>query len=1479
MTHEFSADPIKLRIVDIKTGKWDESLVFVGDVPNDVHQHLNKVERNINFNSSVLKKFYGPGWRDRLGINIKKTGGACGRICNGNPNSNESDNIADLEQEENNEEASEDIMGNNENITDLITGDNDMFDASIMKELGDLDAEGIVDINAKSSDAPVHSDIEQGVMENTVESAVQPTIDFLATKEKTVEIKRTGGVRFIYSVPVYPVDKIMTFKDKINIVTNIPIYRQHLWFKYKGKSYPASYSMNLHKNIENIDIERLIAFYNSDQTKKKDKSIHSSIEGIPVEMEYYKNKDFMRITALDTFNLLQTYFYKYGVTEYFLVDLNDLINPTELYGKLSKDKYQQELVYYGFIALYFPMITFAVFADWLKNEKTFSQIYPELAPSRRLLTEKYDLESKITNEAYENVDDKVVSKKLFSSITQTIVSIDNYNQDVEMLLSLRNLFDIIELNEYVTYCKAFVLYRNQSIVLKKSYLNEKEPKDIIPLNSLLIKIKINTDTNENMRVVIFKNGNYIIKTDWREENHMDFKTIINVVSEKVNPIITMINKMGDRIKFFDIPLVHLSKSNALFTETSLAFYYDDDVTETRFNLFKSILEDYRTAGIVIPKDNVTLGYEYFFRKGMYKYDPARIEKAIMIDNYYEYLSNGIVKQKWETLFEKTRLFQILNVSSKLKITIAGIRNDTEMEIFHMFLTGLLKIYSTNASKIKIVGDETVLAKSKKSLKNLKVQDPLLYDFKKIYKSNVVYSKICQKPYQPLILSDDEYKKLPSTKKSAAVRYWNFTKQKPVWYSCPNMRFPYIKFIVKQHPRDFCIPCCKKIEMNENVNKKKQEMHSSCMKEHIYSGEKVNLTKGSHYIASYGKNIEVGRISRLPEHTLEPLFFDTYSPEGGIDQECVTADGYYLFGVDQNTVAINGLGYLYCLIHSLGMSMKEFLTDCASRIRKAPDKFRVLLDGNAGLYFTSSHDLADVIPMMDSDDFMMENKYETLPWNMLFMSIGYYFYGVNTIMFDDQHKESIELILPKGLRNPNEMFPDSHKNLVILRHKEKYYPIYLFNTEIFKRTGIIDNKLFLNESGLIAIIKAVVRRSFDGKSAERIKSHIDLSTIKEFANDSDITILQYYINYSNLCYAVILKHNGNTTYLPVVASHYPLEKNINLVFEPYKGEHDSKFETLNKILTLFHKWNAIKSKEAGLEGLLLYPDIKIEQWFKIAKSSEIIGFISGNINYFIKPMSEKEAKSTEDKPIQTLLYHPYEINSMLYSVKKGTLSITEHLANNSKLQVSLYEYHLYHLVMLHFIHLFNAQRNQPLRRKLITVLSKTDFNKNIDDLRDFIIDIKDVEDISKLKNIISRYMTIHHDKKQLATDITNTYFNFDKVALETIKRMPVKKINEHLHKLSKQFITIGTIKTKSFKFPNMYVACGSAKAAKEDIGYCSGNKLVIEKKRLDDILDILAHDIANPSKWKWLFNPVFVEKSVDFFKFIRRKPEYITIEFL
>lgn len=1499
-----SFDPIIIRVVNPVEGKLRKTYCFVGNVPKNIEAELNKLAKKPGQNSAVLKKFYGSKWRERLGLE---------EIIEGKKGGAQQDESASrqgssgVQTEAQQDEPNEPALQEGDEIIEQVQ--EELFDDAILNSIG----EGL------------------GLEESIGESIISTNeLANIVIPEQNVELG--GTINFIFDYMVYPMDKITDLRHKISMVTHIPFAYQHVWFESDNRTYPALYRVMLHNHHEYIDarnlfpkeggyeakVERTEA--EDDRTKAEVSDIELDIDGdnivdqtiplnqtipvnksikggrkakkeadlfidlnaedthiagVPIQLKYYNHKDYLQIIAEDDFQLVSTINERYGINEYYVIDIRDLIEFSELNGKIGKDTQQFEMFYYGFVAIYFPAITVQVFRDLIKNDKGLHISYPDLFPSQGELKERYQLQGEITDNAYEFADDKNIKDKLFSSITSTILSINNFNQDVQMLLSLRNLFDLLELDDHITYARAYLLHDGVPVTLNKSYMGDRGPKETSPLNSLTIKIKTSPDANENMRLVIFRNGNYNVRTDWREENHMTFGKIIRETAERINPIIKKINSYGQRIKYYNIDLVPIEKHNVTFTETALSFYYDDDVTEARFMIFKKILEDYRKARIIYPKDSVTAGYEYFFQRGMYVYDATRLEKTIAITNYYDYLSNGIVKTKYETIFTKTRLFTILNISSKLKITVSGIRDNIEIENFHSLLMGLLYIYDQNAQKIKIVSDETINAKSKKALKNLKLQDPLLYDFKKIYKSNIVYSKICQKPYQPLILSDAEYAKLPKERRARSVKYFNFTKQKPVWYSCPNSKYPYIKFIVKQHPKDFCIPCCKKIEMNENVNVKKQEIHNTCLKEHVYTGEKVNLTKGSHYIASYGKFIEPGRLSRLPEHTLEPLFFDTYSPEGTIDQECVTTDGYYLLGIDQHLPGVKDIGMVFMLALALEMPVNDFLHDCSSRLNKNPDKFRVLLNGNIMLFFEFK-ELVSTIKQLASCDYVLPSKLEHLDWNGLFMSLAYYYYNINPIHFIDSAKEMIELILPRGLKNQSEMFPNTHRSLVFLEYKKKFYPIFLFNTEIYKRTGTIDTKLFPNESGLLTIIRAVVRRHFEIISGNKMKNAIDLAAIKALAASRNMSILAYYINYSNGCYGVALQYKKHKLYISIKVSHYSVDKGVELIFTPYDGRYDVDYDIYMAFLKEYASWNDEISRAEGLEGINMYPDIKPSQLLK--QGDKFIGFIHDNINYFVTPTKT----APDNLPIQKIMYHPYQINSVIAAVKSGKNGhIGMDPPNELRLNQSLYDYYAYQLLLFHLISYFNSERNLKVRGTILRTIAKTNFNKTLEPIKKLLETIEDPEDVNKLRNIFSRFISQHHDEKRMIQDIQNSYFEFDKVSLMALKGIKKEQILTKIRAICKTFVTISDIrKNRAFTFPNMFSLCSangkSKNNDKSNSNYCLGGKLALDQKTFDIIIDILASDMVNPEKWKWLFNAAFIEKSVDYFKFIRRKNETITV---
>ncbi len=1282
--------------------------------------------------------------------------------------------------------------------------------------------------------------------------------------------KHQTRIKFVHGINLYMMDNIIEMKNKIYVTTGIPMYRQHLWYKYNNVNHPMSYSINIDNNIRNIDMEYVIDFYS--------KKINSDeIENIPVDISYFRNKLYLQVIAEDSFKIIKTYYEDLSIREFYVVDLNDIINTSELYDKLSKDKYQLDIIYYGFIIKYFPIVTYSIWNTYIKNENNIKDLYPFIYPNKEIYKKKLELEKQITELSYYAYNNTDLKKKIYSSIINTNINIQNYKQNYSLLFILRNIFDLLELTDTVVFCKANLLYKNNNIILKKSYHNEPDVKLNIPINSLLIKVKISNDENENIKLILYKNGNYMIKTDWREENKMTFDSIIKIVSEKINPIIKLINKMGPKIKYYDVEIPEVNKLNAIFTNTSVVHYYQSDLSMKNYKLFLEVLLEFNKADIIINKPEVSQYLEYYFNKGMYDFDSKRIEKIINIDNYYGFLSDSVVKQKWMTIFKNTRLLQVFNNINNIKVIINGIKNNTEMNFFNIYLNGIFYMYN---EKIKHVKDtSTSVVKSNLTIKNLKIQDPILYDFKKIYNSDVVYSKLCQKQHQPQIISQADYNKLSASEKERTVKYWNFTKKEPTWYNCPNTKYPHVKFITNEHPKKYCIPCCMKVAMSEKVNPIRQNIHNTCLKEHSYEGEKKNITKKSNYIATYGKNIELGRLCRLPELTLEPLFFDTYSDNASIEPECVINMGYYLLGIDQNLKSVSKIGYLFCLVHALGYSVEEFLLNCCEKIKKDPNKFSVLTESNNE--FETWQELVGMLSMLNGDA-LINNKYHKLNWNKLFMSIGYYYYGVNTLLFHDKHKQNINFVLPKGLSSVDAMFPVNHKNLIVLLKNHNYYPIYLVNIEIFKKTGIIDTRLFANDSSIITILTAVLRQHF--VTYDNVKTVIDLSVITKFANDNSLIIEAYYINYSNMCYAVLLNSESgkdkNSCYFPIETSHYSLDKNIKLLFEQNYG---TDIKNIVSIMNLYNKWikkessniNEIIRKQTNSKisnDIIYFPEFKIQNWLNF--KNNIIGFTAFNLYFYCNELTTNQALNIANAPVQHLMYNPHEINNIIHDIKKKKNKNESSSIFRKKLNVSLYNYYIYKLLLLHYINIFSKERNVKLRNLIIKTLLTNE--KNNDNINKIVESIEDIEDSMKLKNIIVSFINSKHNKTDLIKNISDTKFNFDMIELEALKKMGKKQIFDKLKKLSKSFVKYGDIeKIKNFVFPDILSTCAE-KSSNE--GYCESSKFIIKESKLNELLLIMTNDITNPDKWKWIFNSIFIEKNTNYFKFIRRPNESIFIEY-
>jgi hypothetical protein len=1420
MSNIFTSNPVIVNTIGLDN-EIIEKYIFIGNVPTIIKKEWRQIQKSHIVKNKTFEKFYNKSWL----INFKKS------------------------------------------LRQITGGDDYSFD----------------DIEVDQFDI---SDNLNELKRKPLKTKDQSTITNQKQQKKGTTLVLIFEEYDGYNLSVYPIDSILTFKRKLALISKIPIYRQHLWYVIDGVTHALYYDI-LNNNLS-VPIDALKIF--SDMENKETKFI----ESIPINLVKYESKDDLEIKALDQFEILQNIYYK-GTTEFNILDLELFIGSSRPQLKHQiKDKYTRDLMYYSFIIYYWPMITVDIFSDLINNPNEIKHIYPDLEPSKIEQKELYKKEKEITDTMYELVTMKPtyakIRNKLQIGITDSILNVLSYRNDKDTNIILRNLFDSFVLTASVPSCKLLTIHDGKQVELSKTYKNEPPIKSQLDLNSLVYKINISITTINYLEIHIYENGNYVIKAKWSNEKKYNFDDIFKIVKNNINPIISIINKFDYYVFPSNKKMVVIQKNNTTFTQISMNVFYKTNLSFAQNALIKQLLEEFELGGIVLnvaSSENIT-GY---FSKGMYQFSSDRMNKAVCTSNYYGYLSNSLIKQKWDTVFKKTRSFHFIKRVTDMKIKITGLKSG-EYDVFIQYIATLFYLFHNKKNKLVKEDNVNII----KKLKNLKQQDPILYDFKKIYNSNVIYSKICQKPYQPLLLNKKAFDKMTMDKKKNAVKYWNFTENTEAYYTCPNPVYKHIKFITGKHPKGFCIPCCLKTPVNENKESISNKIHQTCMKEHEYHGSKKTMTLGSKYIMTYKKTVEPGRLSRLPETTLEPLFYEIYSKNvKGVDPECGQSDGYYLYGVDQNISNIRHVGYLRALASAMEIPILDLLEKISQELKKQPDKFKILLNGNITNIFYNNDQLAGDIKAQFKPDSLSITK--EVPWNDIVMDIMLYYFNITTILFVDNNK-TIELALQSHIDGFNKLTNDDNKKIFILKKDNDYYPIYKLNTDLFFGANIITARFFQKTDDVVIIVNRLINVYFKLLNTNK-GSDITLDTVIEFTKTNiKYKLIAIYINKSNLCYYVKLTSTTGDIYFPVTNSHYS-HGEYKAIYTPYMRKSSKMtFFKLNTFIETFNKWITYESEKSGLiKPNKTYPNniedhiypiytlINFTAWvaltpnLKLKPTNKVIGFKFNNIIYYFDDMPLSKALKIgqiNQKKVYRVLYDPDSVNKTIYN-KIPAFSD----ARCSNIGISVYNSMLYRLLVLEFVYLFSKEINVSFRTKIKKIIVKSKKIDAFKKITNIIINNSNEEpasddeltDLNKIQQIINSLNISDIDKNQALKQINEASFNFDKLKITKLKHMKHDDIVKYLKILSKSIVSIGNInKIKNLQFNNMIIPCSS----KEKLKYCNKNKLIISQQKLNILLDILAADIKNPYKEKWLFSSIFMQSFIGWFRFIRRSNETIKI---
>jgi hypothetical protein len=1258
-----------------------------------------------------------------------------------------------------------------------------------------------------------------------------------ATREqeyRSIPVRGPVTVEYITDIEIYPEDTFDELKDKIHVASGVPQYRQHLFYEDRGR---INTTYNLFANgVYDVNMFELHNY--------KD-----YIGGAPIDKQLYNKREFIRIEARDEFAIL-------GES----IALNKTIFVTDLaifsmssIASSAGDTYQLDLYYYGFIVKYWPQFTKDVFREYLNSESELADRYPDLAKSRIALKSRFAAETKISSVVYkcEVKAAKWAEKNINIAITQMLAYVENSNA---FSVNVRNLFDLVMTSNCVPEIHAYVSAGTKKYKLIKKHMSVANGEIVFPPNAVMksgFTAAIGLGNNKYMFMNISPQGRVHIRSTWGEEDEHGFQDIIKLMKKYCNPLLADINKMGRAVMPHGSQLPIIGTQNMKYLSLNICLMWKKIITESVFRTIRKAWEPYLVAGITAPRNVQQMdAYEFYFCKGMYQFDTTKIEKIIatsnniVLFNQYAHLSDSAVKQKWEQNYTG-RIVKMFHRTTDVKFEVSDI-HEVEFELFRRYVVSFV---------LQVIQDEQLntVAKSAsasveasavtKRLRKLREQDPELFNLKK-YGSPKVYSTICQNQHQPLIYTPDEIKNMNKKDIAKLTKYWNFTTNKEAYYSCPNKKFPHLSFKVGHHPKNYCLPCCKKIESSENS--KKTKINNTCLKEHIYKiGTKDTST--SRHVVLYKKELDIDRLSKLPNKDIHTLL------RNSVD---VLGSDFYMYGVAQHLPGAPNAGFIYALVAASDAAgeisnMNIFIKGLLEKMRDRGGVaehiiFNTLMNGHVQEMFKSYAELMNII----SDIFLYRKhtiNHTGFDWSRLFMELVYKFLNIVTYIFVDEDGTGENVYLKLADFGEHD---SNNRNIIIVKRRGQYYPVFLIDVNKFFRTGEIELTHFHDKSKVIGTLKDIIK---SGRAATQTKT-ITVRGLIDGQKQGEYEIAKLYINKNNLCYAahVIMKEINSTCYVPVEYGTYP--QGFDLDFAGPKSR------------TTLMSSAASMIKKFGLD---------IVEYIVLRDTNKIIGvMVKGGLIFYVV---DTDVGGLGDKITMTTTQYDYnKINSLILDRAPPKSD-----GRISKLGNSLYDVYMYRLFIFELMSYLDKEKNIVIRNHIIELVKATNFRESI---RDFNARLQKVlelhkQDYSIIQSHLSVFYNTHFNKAMLIAAIEETKYDFDNITINRLRGLPVPEIVSELEKICTNIVVDEETIPHIVHFPNIYAtSCAEDKGGANRKDYCTETgKLIV--RDLKGMLEILAGDIKSDIRVRYLTDVTFESSVVDFMRMEKHPNETITIQIL
>lgn len=957
------------------------------------------------------------------------------------------------------------------------------------------------------------------------------------------------GKYIIDNIKLNTKNSIYDIKLLIFYLLKISIEDQNILYKDNTSLY-YDYIHDINKDNIDIDINKIPNKINVKYTNN-----------LPIDLDIISNRSNYTIYTYEKNKYLDIFQYNNTKNiELDLFNLNDfIIDKMSLKNEISKDDELLDIIYKGFIEIYFPYYDINLFSLYLFNENKLIS-YPNLNIKINDIINKTD---KLYDIYYNFTSPKLDITKLYKKL---IYHIPSYN--INKVINLKEFFNNLELKKISNLYKLElqlevnnkIIYFSKQNIISKDYnpqkseqisgrLNEnisskdlsyKEHLNNLYINNknynslhgshyllsnivlLVYKIIENESITEIYFIIdeysnifiIYNINEYIKLNDSLDNSDLKYyKTNIIKYTNKVlselfnNKLIKdnkQINEYNIDLKLIDIQLILNQNINTKFFERLYLL-----LTEYL------ILDTYELS----IYDNINNIIELTIKKINDNVDNLKLFQLFqnISDNFYNYYIKYDLTDKYiKTLY--TSKIIISNRIKDLKIDILNIspNNLQDIKILISYIINQIlsdKLFKSIQSNNK---DNNV---SKNKLKKLKEIDPVLFSINKRHTNNL-YSRKCQANQQPDIIDANEAKKDKN-----AIKYINFTTGESIYYTCKHKKYPNVKFLTNLHPQNYCIPCCKKKSLKDvKIRSKYISIHNECLTTYKYDKKNKILDEKSRYIMNYSSKIVIEnlRLMHIP-NTLSKLFTKLFEDVNKNELK------YYIMGINQHVGNIGYIGLFHILSFILNQTNEETIKYINKLFTLDNDLINNILNGRLLNYFSSLKDFLVVFNNIYQDKILLSNlNFEFNDWNELFIDILKYL-GYICIIIEESNDDEIDLLIPPNIVHVNQyIYHNDNYNYIIIikrlyKHKFLYYPIVKTNYKEYYNKNIFANKFFTYNSPLINLISEIIKSKLTNN-----KNSLALSLLEEFVLfDNNYNIEKYYINQKNEIYSILLSNNKKT----------------------------------------------------------------------------------------------------------------------------------------------------------------------------------------------------------------------------------------------------------------------------------------------------------------------------------------------------------------